>query len=66
MLKARYGDQWLFGKLLSGDEGLFPVNHVEIVVRACVCVCVSMQVLAVAFTCMCSDTLKVRYCEASS
>ena len=48
MLKARYGDQWLFGKLLSGEEGLF------------------MQVLAVALTCMCSDTLKVRYCEASS
>ena len=32
MLKTRIGDQWLRGKLVSGQEGIFPVNFVEIVV----------------------------------
>ena len=32
MLKTRVGRQWLRGKLVSGQEGIFPRNYVEIVV----------------------------------
>ena len=32
MLKTRVGKEWLRGKLISGKEGIFPCNFVEIVV----------------------------------
>ena len=36
MLKARLDAQWLKGKLISGQEGIFPKKFVEIVVRSTV------------------------------
>jgi len=36
MLKARLDTQWLKGKLISGQEGIFPKKFVEIVVRSTV------------------------------
>ena len=44
MLKARVGQEWLRGKLVSGKEGIFPRNFVEIVVGG-VCACISSCVV---------------------
>ena len=32
MLKTRVGSDWLRGRLLNGNEGIFPKEYVEIVV----------------------------------
>ena len=32
MLKTRVGNEWLRGKLIGGQEGIFPRSYVEIVV----------------------------------
>ena len=32
MLKAHYGEDWYRGKLISGEQGIFPKNFVEVVV----------------------------------
>ena len=33
MLKTHYGQEWFRGKLVNGDQGIFPKNFVEVVVR---------------------------------
>ena len=40
MLKTRYGDSWFRGKLIGGNEGIFPKNFVEVVVSCHECVSV--------------------------
>jgi hypothetical protein len=43
MLKTRVGREWLRGKLVAGQEGIFPRNFVEIVVsEACLDVSVGL------------------------
>ena len=43
MLKTRVGRKWLRGKLVTGQEGIFPRNFVEIVVSgACLAVSVDL------------------------
>lgn len=37
MLKSWVGKEWLRGKLVSGPEGIFPKNYVEIVVSVVAC-----------------------------
>lgn len=32
MLISRIGDDWLRGQLLTGEQGIFPKNFVEVVV----------------------------------
>lgn len=34
MLKSWVGKEWLRGKLINGQEGIFPKTYVEIVVSA--------------------------------
>lgn len=58
MLKSWVGKEWLRGKLVNGQEGIFPKNYVEIVVSVVACGTLAVHVC----TCILYDVYR-RNCQ---